>query len=51
LADRGTSLERLNRGEPTDVQTLKTDESGVENLDVKELRYLKALKEKMRGSS
>lgn len=51
LANEGTGLERINRGEPTEVTRVEVDENGLDRLTAEELRQLKRLKEKLGGSA
>jgi hypothetical protein len=48
LAQEGTAIERLNRGEPTAHTKVETDDNeGLANLSLAETRELKRLKDKM----
>lgn len=50
LAQEGVSIERLNRDLPTDVTRTETEDAGLGNLDIQDLKELKKLKNKMEGS-
>jgi hypothetical protein len=49
LVQEGTSLERLNRGEPTEHTQVDVEDHGLNRLTKKELRDLKQLKAKLKG--